>query len=462
MSTLILNVLRSPEHVPAQQRVVHGGDLSIGRSDDCDWSLPDPARSLSRKHCTLAFRSGAWQVLDLSANGTFVNGAPQPIGRGKEQLLRPGDRLALGDYEIEVQIEDVREPAPPARFGAEHAASPFAQAPSTGSLFARGPGGFGAVRLPGLDDAAAEYNPFGPDTYSGSPLPDHVPSSASAFVPPQASPAARQLVPDDWFHDIVPGPAAQPPAVVPPSSQARTQGAGFGFDPGSQAMPFHDSGLPTAALRLPGLGPDAGMSTRAAPLAPVHGGLTQDGLAALLEGSRLSPELVARAAADPNAALRGAGELLRVAVSGIRALLISRSAVKREFRIEQTMLRTHENNPLKFAASDEQALAALLDPRTQALAAVQESIDDLSIHQVAVLAATQAAARTLLEQLAPEKLLAADPGGGLLPGAMERRLWEAYKQRHASLLEQFEDDFESAFGKAFAKAYEQAVARDKD
>ncbi len=151
--------------------------------------------------------------------------------------------------------------------------------------------------------------------------------------------------------------------------------------------------------------------------------------------------------------------MLRAAVAGLRALLIARADVKREFRIEQTMLRASDNNPLKFAATEEQALAALLDPRSPALRAVQETVDDLTAHQVAGLAATQAAARALLERLAPASLEAEDPGGGLLPGAKEKRLWEAYKRRHAQLVDQFEDDFDSAFGKAFARAYEQATGK---
>src|SRR6185369_1672435 len=185
-------------------------------------------------------------------------------------------------------------------------------------------------------------------------------------------------------------------------------------------------------------------------------------LGALLSGSDLPPEMVARAAADPDAALRNAGVLLRAAVSGIRALLIARGSVKREFRIEQTMLRSKENNPLKFAASDEAALAALLDPRTKSLQAVQESISDLTVHQVATLAATQAAARALIETMGPDAIEAEVTGGGLFPGALDKRRWEAYKRRHAKLLEQFEDDFESAFGTAFARAYELAVNRVKD
>jgi type VI secretion system protein ImpI/type VI secretion system protein len=192
---------------------------------------------------------------------------------------------------------------------------------------------------------------------------------------------------------------------------------------------------------------------------PAPSGDAAAGLAAFLDGAGLPAAMAARAQQDPEAALRAAGAILRAAVAGMRALLIARADVKREFRIEQTMLRAANNNPLKFAATEEQALAALIDPRTSALPAMQETVDDLTAHQVAALAATQAAARALLARLAPAPLEAEDPGGGLLPGAKERRLWEAYKRRHAQLEEQFEDDFDSAFGKAFARAYEQATGR---
>jgi len=191
---------------------------------------------------------------------------------------------------------------------------------------------------------------------------------------------------------------------------------------------------------------------------PAAPGEALSALATLQTGAGLTPT----PHPDPDAALAAAGAVLRAAVAGLRALLIARADVKREFRIEQTMLRAAGNNPLKFAATDEAATAALLDPRTPALRAVQETVDDLSAHQVAALAATQAAARALLDKLAPAGLEAEDPGGGLMPGAREKRLWEAYRRRHAQLVEQFEDDFDSAFGKAFARAYEQATGKRHD
>jgi type VI secretion system protein ImpI/type VI secretion system protein len=457
MSTLTLTVLRCPEAVIAEQRQVHGGTLKMGRGPECDWSLPDPFKSLSREHCIVEFQAGGWQVRDKSANGTFVNFATSAIGRDMTQPLQDGDRLRLGAYEIEVRVE---EAGVDARFGAPSAAAAAQTVmPAYGGGFGASPaavpglpgGGrpsFSNARLPGLDDAVD--NPGGgwgrqvQAIQEDGAQRDHAPAVQGAYIPPAATPVAHQPIPEKWWESDVP--ADDKPAVA------------VGAPPTPRPVP---APVPVPAPPEPVVSPP--LPTPAAPQAAnaaASGGLPA-GLAALAAGSGLPPELLAMAAHDPQAALHNAGALLRIAVSGLRALLIARGSVKREFRIEQTMLRPSDNNPLKFAASDEQALAALLDPRKPSLRAVQESIDDLTLHQVAALQATQAAARALLERMGPADIEAEDPGGGLLPGARDKRLWEAYKRRHAKLLEQFDDDFDSAFGTAFARAYEQAAGAAK-
>lgn len=77
---LTLSVLRCPDAVPPETRQVPGGEFSIGRGTDNSWTLPDPDRTLSRRHCVLAFRSGGWQLADVSANGTFLNREAEPLG----------------------------------------------------------------------------------------------------------------------------------------------------------------------------------------------------------------------------------------------------------------------------------------------------------------------------------------------------------------------------------------------
>ena len=92
--TLTLTMLRSPDAVPSKTRTVAGGEFSMGGEAENDWALPDPERSLSRRHCVLAYRSGGWQVSDLSPNGTFLN--REPIGPEQACDLRDGDRLRFG------------------------------------------------------------------------------------------------------------------------------------------------------------------------------------------------------------------------------------------------------------------------------------------------------------------------------------------------------------------------------
>ena len=59
---------------------VHGG--TIGRATDNAWILPDPERYLSGKHVRIDFRVGTYVLVDTSSNGTYVNGAQVPLGKG--------------------------------------------------------------------------------------------------------------------------------------------------------------------------------------------------------------------------------------------------------------------------------------------------------------------------------------------------------------------------------------------
>jgi type VI secretion system FHA domain protein len=445
MTTLTLTVLRCPDAMTPEQRQVHGGELILGRGAECGWTLADPARSLSRKHCMLEFFSGQWRVRDLSTNGTFVNFESTPVGRDQVQSLRGGDRLRLGDYEIEVSIG--------AEAHAPDTADPWgAAAAPIGAPVAR----MGHVPLPGLDELPSQRSaavgsavgprgaPLVPDDFDAAiaqdfSVPDHSGSTSDAFIPPPVAAPSKSLIPDDWDLETIKADLTEMPAPI-----AR-----------ERPVPFVGAAVQTDQFA----NEPAPVEVQPAASTPLD---ESAALVALLAGADVSAGLAARAAADPDATLRAAGALLRVAVAGVRALLIARGEVKREFRIEHTMLRPQNNNPLKFAATDEHAIAALLDPRTSAVREMQNAIDDLTAHQIATLAATQAAARALLESLAPADIEQNDKEGGFIPGAREKRLWEAYKRKHAKLIEQFDDDFDSAFGKAFARAYEQASVRTKN
>jgi transcriptional regulator with GAF, ATPase, and Fis domain len=76
------------------------GEVTLGRDPTSAVPVVDP--SVSRKHCLLRREDGRFQIKDLeSRNGTLVNGSPV-----KEQWLRHGDEIAIGDSVFFFLLED--------------------------------------------------------------------------------------------------------------------------------------------------------------------------------------------------------------------------------------------------------------------------------------------------------------------------------------------------------------------
>jgi type VI secretion system protein ImpI/type VI secretion system protein len=441
---LTLSMLRCPDHIAPETRAVAGGEFSIGRGAENDWVLPDPERVVSKRQCLLAFYGGSWQVADLSTNGTFLNRESEPIGRDQVRNLRDGDRLCFDAFEIEVRIADdeglagsTSSRATGARVGARpetFALDPFAASPSGRSAhpllgdgssddpFASG------VAAPSI--LAADFDPLAPDPaapgFRGPTQSDHNAHLEDAFVPP----ASQAVLPADWDRDEM----AAPLAPVAPAVEREP------------AAPLAE---PSGAAQPPAS-------------APVHGpGTTsEDAFAAFLRGARLESLHLA----DPVATMEELGAGFREVVSGLRQAMIARAAVKGEFRIEQTTIRSRGNNPLKFSADDDDALAALLGAGRHsdigAAAAIADALRDIRLHELATVAAMQAAVRALLGEFEPGKLREAAESSGLSLVAAQRksRAWDAFEALYARITQALTDDFDSVFGKSFARAYEQALA----
>lgn len=79
--------------------------LNFGRSEECDWSLPDPGRVISGIHGEVIKFGDQYLVKDLSTNGTFINNSVTAIGQGNEVRLSSGDTLTFGDYQIEAILD---------------------------------------------------------------------------------------------------------------------------------------------------------------------------------------------------------------------------------------------------------------------------------------------------------------------------------------------------------------------
>lgn len=329
------------------------------------------------------------------------------------------------------------------------------------------------------------------ESWQGPAQPDHADAPAHAFSAPKPIPPANpaDMDFDALIGDLSPG---QPPPHAVPRAPAPQAAAPSPFDelddllgdappaqPAASPAPAA-AGAPAepAPLLPPEVAPEVspppaahvgGAEAEAAanrpsspppPLAPEAGRL----LAAFLAGAGV-PDL-APTKQDAEAVLRAAGEVFRAMVEGLREVLISRAAVKNEFRVEQTMLRARDNNALKFSVTAEDATAALLQPGRPGykppLDATREAFDDLRSHEMAVMAGVQTALIGLLRRFDPDALeqrLQPRLLGNLLPASRKARTWELFCATYKDIAREAEDDFQSVFGREFARAYAAQVRK---
>ena len=161
------------------------------------------------------------------------------------------------------------------------------------------------------------------------------------------------------------------------------------------------------------------------------------------------------------------GVLLFTMTEGLMQAIASRSQVKSEFRLEQTMIAPTENNPFKFSVSAQEAMTRLLNPTDSAFlsgrAAAAEAIDDINAHQMAVMAGTEAALKSILHRFRPATLESRFGGPSIvdkaLPFLKKARYWEFYKILYDEVSEAADDDFQQYFGNEFSNAYEKQLDR---
>ncbi|MEW2914737.1 type VI secretion system-associated FHA domain protein TagH [Leisingera sp. JC11] len=467
---------------------MRGPSLTVGRGASCDLVLPDPDQMLSRNHCVIEDHNGNVVVVDLSSNGTFLNYSKIPLGRTPTPLNN-GDVLCVGNYELVVEIRDDLADV------GDMIAAPAAQGPASHGNAANAPDPLQLLEDAGpggdfLDDllgegpkGPAQFNPVDPidellpplgeeeDPFfqkasdgregEGASLPNHNPTASDGFAAPASQ---SNMIPDDWDDDFLSGigepetPAPQPdpqpappprempqpPTEVPPSA------------PPQEAPPAPPQEIPPQQ--------DSGEKTTAPSTAP--SAETQEAVAAFLKG--LGAE-VSIGPADHASTMGRMGRVMKTLVTGLREILMTRTSIKSEFRIEQTMISAGGNNPLKFSITPEQAVEAMVRPATKGYlspeTAAEEALRDIKAHEVAMVTGMEAALKGVLKRLDPKALEAQieDKGGftGLLRGK-KARYWDVYEQLYAEISDQAENDFHDLFSREFARAYKDQLDRLKE
>jgi type VI secretion system protein ImpI len=170
----------------------------------------------------------------------------------------------------------------------------------------------------------------------------------------------------------------------------------------------------------------------------------------------------AAASADPAAEMEALGLRFRLLSEGLMLMLRTRAKEKQNARVAQTVISNSDVNPLKFLATTNEALAALVGPRGPGYLAPDDAINgafrDLADHQVRSWVAIQSALRRMIDRFDPaaveKDLEELGMLESLLSGGRNAKLWKLYTDRYKDIARAAEDRFLGEVGADFRDAYE--------
>jgi type VI secretion system protein len=429
--SLTLTVVRYQSTRPERDITVtvEQGGCVLGRSAKSDLVLPDPSRTISSTHARIDFQGGRYVLTDESTNGTTVNRAAAPVGKGNSAPLSDGDTLNIGAYEIAVAIRQDAGPAAPL-------------GPLEG-MEEETPDPLDLIGTPGAPGRARQGG--GAGLGGGGLLPDD----------DWGAPAGGGLIPDDFDLGADTGlsqrsaaeDAFTPPAPIP---------SDFGRD---ATDPDLGRAAPPPAREAP--------PPRAAPPA-APAGTAEAAVRAFFEALGLMPDEV-----PPEAwgmVMERSGGVLREAVAGLARVLAARTAFKRELRLDVTIIQPAENNPLKFSVDADDALRYLIVREARGflppVQAVQDGYMDVQAHQLALMSALRAALQSLVGRFNPARLEAGFHNqtrlDQLVPMARKAKCWDVFTETFGEIAKDAEDGFMDLLDHAFAEAYEKQVRELKD
>lgn len=434
-------------HLKENASIKFEGDLlSIGRSADNHWVLPDENLHLSGKHCIVSRKNDHFVITDLSTNGVYIDAQELPLGRGRSSVLKHGTQVSIGDYKISVAID---QPGPKSSYAIPQ--------PSKEPLLHR-------ETKAGLEAVLSDSNALEPMASISSNVGHEKAKTASDHLSPElsnfsvatpkitespsidfhpdttskeSSPPPQKVLPDDWFLPI--DADTEEPAL---SMTTATEQA---IEEATEKKREN-----TAKLSKPQSQQQVSVTDN-------------DVLEKILRAADLDPSFIK----DKSDLAEKIGSLLKAFSHGMIKALATRSLVKGEFRLHQTMIQPSDNNPFKFSPTGREALSIVLFADSQAYQsgerAVLDSYTDIQAHQLAMMSGVQESLFKLLTRVDPdsleEKFQRKPRHFHGVPGLKKINYWEEYKDFHEELKASMSDDLQGFFIKEFGAAYEEQLEK---
>ncbi|MAD44707.1 MAG: type VI secretion system-associated FHA domain protein TagH [Oceanospirillaceae bacterium] len=321
------------------------------------------------------------------------------------------------------------------------------------------PDPFFASEAPQAPPAPPADNPFAASDAGGS-APDDIDSLFGIPAGAKNADSVNVSPPVPPAPDPFPPQTPQPPPPADAFSQAgyQTPPAGGTAESGSGVPPASDPWLKNE-IKHAEVNP-ASESKSATSGEGVQFGVNElQQLATLLGLESISPEHLQQLIPEMSS-------VINETVTRLIDLLRARAAIKNELRVQHTMIQTVDNNPMKFSANAADAMKVMFGGDRSAFMrpsqAIQDSFDDLSDHQVAVLKGMNMAYEAMLQHFDPENLKRYIGARDSLLGNKDAKNWVAFEQYYGTLKQDYETTYNKLFGDEFARSYEKQLAELKN
>lgn len=384
--------------------------ITIGRGPANDVVLTDPSRMVSAKHAEIRAGDSSWVLLDKgSTNGTVLNGVS--LTAKQEYALHAGDRVTVGPFQVMFEASQSVQDADADRPPELSAPGPLAGAGSSEPrkilyLLRRA-----IADLDGASDQAVDER-----------LDQVLRRAMQGFDPALAKNVVQSIKGSLTRSPEVPAAVSAPPQPLPP---------------------------PVPQPHRPKM--------------EVSPGLCEEVVGKIFEGLNLPV-----GHDDPDRIAGYITRILQTVFVGLADAVRGRRAFQKEFEVETTRILAWTPNPIKHAENADEIAVLLLNPAVQGLADDQvvghlhEVFQDLSLHQLGVMAGFRECVRGLLKELDPATLR--NPGSeekglkgiGLLGGGTVRAdaaSWHRFLEKHRQLTEEEVRVFEQILAPHFAKGY---------
>lgn len=408
--TLVIRSRRDEEGVHASERMFDQPVVTIGRAATADLVLKDPQKMVSSRHGEIRRRGSSWILVDLgSTNGTELNEVR--LTARNEYALQDGDQIRLGDilltFKVVVPPQEISNASQPIE--AQRAQSiPADEIQELLYLLRR-------AYADSVCGAAGSQH-----THVQQLLRRTVGHLDQQSLRARLDSLKRKLstAPVSLGPERLSRPVEPPPPLAPSPRREKNNLATADFLELAQGF-LGDLEQPLPREQL-------------------------------------------------DQVVRRIEQVLHVVFAGLADAIKGRREFQREFEVEATRILDWTPNPIKHAETAVEIAALLLDPRSQGLseeqakAHLQEVFQDLTLHQLGLMAGFRECVRGLLKEFDPVLLVKAGneestgKGLGLLGGKNARTdaaAWQRFLEKYRQLTEEEVRVFEQILAPHFAKGY---------